>query len=74
MDQLMVANTVNNEVDEEDISGSNDKEKNEVLETTYSEDYHDGFGGGRRSHRTGNTKVTNGFQQCEHHTQKIWFC
>jgi hypothetical protein len=38
MDQLMVANTTNNKVDAKDIIGLNDKEKNEVQETTYLED------------------------------------
>jgi hypothetical protein len=33
----MVANTINNEVDTKDILGLNDKEENEVHETTYSE-------------------------------------
>jgi hypothetical protein len=33
----MVANTINNEVDVEDILGLNDKEESEVHETTYSE-------------------------------------
>jgi hypothetical protein len=36
--------------------------------------YHDGFRGGIWSHKTGNTKVTNGIQQCEPRTHRIWFC
>jgi hypothetical protein len=37
MDQLMVANTINNEVDAKDILGLNGKKQNEVQETTYME-------------------------------------
>jgi hypothetical protein len=35
MDQLVMANTINNEVDVEDISWSNDEEESEVQKTTY---------------------------------------
>ncbi len=35
MDQLMVANTITNEVDTKDILKLDDEEKNEVLKTTY---------------------------------------
>lgn len=35
MDQLVVTNTINNEVEEEDILESDDKEENKVPKTTY---------------------------------------
>lgn len=38
MDQLVLTNTINNEVEEENILESDDEEKNKVLETTYLED------------------------------------
>jgi hypothetical protein len=38
MDQLVVANTINNEVEKENISGLNDEEESEGLETTHPRD------------------------------------
>jgi hypothetical protein len=35
MDQLVVANTITNEVNVKDIMGSGEEEENEVLDTTY---------------------------------------
>jgi hypothetical protein len=39
MDQLVVANTITNEVDAKEIMGSNDEEKNEVPKTTFPRRY-----------------------------------
>jgi hypothetical protein len=38
MDQLVVANIINNEVDAKDIMGLDDEEESEVLEKTYPKD------------------------------------
>jgi hypothetical protein len=38
MDQLVVTNTINNEVEEEKIMELDDEEESKVLETTYSKD------------------------------------
>ncbi len=86
MDQLVVANTINNKVEKEDISGLDDKEEKWRAKDNTLMKYHNKFGqkkgktnnikiwNGRGSEKTNDTKVKNGFKQCQQHTKENWSC
>jgi hypothetical protein len=69
MDQLVVANTSNNEVEEKIIPKLNDGKKSEGPKITHPRDMM--TNSNKKKGKINDTMVKNGFKQCQHHTKSV---